>query len=845
MAYWLRGTVVAALGGGWASVQLLERVQEEAKERNEPVAAALHALPDALLATAFAVAPPPRGVLEYVRTLCVAPPPHTDPAEHDMGTLMLALLARAESNTQTADQICALILEGCGDDVPRSLTPARLAEHAPEHRFWEQGLQLVSVALALAAPQGAAAALFQRLAAHPHHEVLPERFENIVQQVDSACAHDAAWTSVAQALVALEKEPEEMAVRPTHTGLPDLWSGRQTLPYALALVAAAENRHTGNVRVAPLPPPPEPEPEMIYLVHRLSCDVVDWQDKCAMAEGMLQTRLAHADAEPDKMRLSFYVELLIATAHAAQTCVGHAQEAAPAWRAVIGGVLPPLLRFLDSESEVEAQRSLYGAISAFVQYHTPLSQWAMLEPPTEPALPEHILRCMASWGLAETHACEPISASEIVLAADPNLQQYRSSVQAQLTTRGGIAPLAAQAVSDPARQLCFALALAVAGSQWTREAADMDQVAEVCAALDTPGACEALFFFYSRASLCNALLTALEQLRTAEWQDAVDLETIGTVILFVQRIGVPTDKPSAATVFLTFTQVPTLPREALSDKRRDLLDRWCSALVSDGVSDALLRDSPPWTVFRLAPTLLQQLMGAYRQQEFDLATLQSALSYFLQAPLRYTLPCILHWLVQQVQYASATSIYVSAPHSTVHLEMLVMLLGAETCPPSVRAMFAPTVLPLLGDAHGELRDRLRSLPPSFLVPWPGASLALALGPDATASDAAAAFLQQRGASAAARWALYAALHTDIHASAARLVCATLALAPPHPGSEVRTVAACCLESAALARSMPGDPQAVDHLFALLSSRASMLRELLAGARPPLAVLAGALPSTEP
>lgn len=589
MADGLRGTVVAALGGGWAPLQLLERVQEGAKERNEPVASALHALPDALLATAFAVAPPPGGVLEYIRTLCVAPPPHTDPAEHDMGPLLLSLVARAESNAQTADQICALILEGCGDDVPRSLTPARLAEHAPEHRFWEQGLRLVSVALALAAPQGAAAALFQRLAAHPHHEALPERFENIVQQVDSACAHNAAWTSVAQALVALEKEPEELAVRPTHTGLPDLWSGRQTLPYALALVAAAENRNTGNVRVAPLPSPPPPEPEMVYLVHRLSCDAVDWQDKCAMAEGMLQTRLAHADAEPDKLRLSFYVELLVATAHAAQTCVGHAQETAPAWRAVIGGVLPPLLRFLDSESEAETQRSLYGAISAFVQYHTPLSQWAMLEPPTEPALPEHILRCMASWGLAETHASEPIAANEIVLAADPNLQQYRSSVQAQLTTRGGIAPLAAQAVSDPARQLCLALALAAAVSRWAHEAADMDQVAEVCAALDTPGACEALFFFYSRASLCNALLAALEQLRTAQWQDAVDLETIGTVILFVQRIGVPTDKPSAAAVFLTYTQVPTLSRDALSDERRGLLDRWCSALISDGVSDALLQ----------------------------------------------------------------------------------------------------------------------------------------------------------------------------------------------------------------------------------------------------------------
>lgn len=254
-------------------------------------------------------------------------------------------------------------------------------------------------------------------------------------------------------------------------------------------------------------------------------------------------------------------------------------------------------------------------------------------------------------------------------------------------------------------------------------------------------------------------------------------------------------------------------------------------------------------------------MGAYRQQELDFAALQSALSYFLQAPLRYTLPCVLHWLVQQVQYASATSIYVSAPHSTVHLEMLVMLLGAESCPPPVRAMFAPSVLLLLGDTYSELRDRLRSLPPPFLVPWPGASLALALGPDAPASDAAAAFLQLRSASSVARWALYAALHTDIHASAARLVCATLALAPPHPGSlahaalgcwdmprastsEMRTVAACCLESAALARSMPGGPQAVDHLFALLSSRAPTLRELLAGARPPLAVLAGALPSTE-
>lgn len=279
-----------------------------------------------------------------------------------------------------------------------------------------------------------------------------------------------------------------------------------------------------------------------------------------------------------------------------------------------------------------------------------------------------------------------------------------------------------------------------------------------------------------------------------------------------------------------------------------------------GTSPNLHSDSPPWTVYRQAPTMIQQLMASYIAQRLDRAGLDSALSYFLQAPLRYTLPCILHWLLVQAQCMAARSVYASVPHSTIYAEVFQSLITADTCPAQVRALFSTTAAPLFSD-RPDLVTLLKSAPTDYTPPWPAEALVAVLGGDHLVQEAASTMLETRGPFYDARCILTIAAATTMESSDARAVCAVLALAYPPlvlarralslldadraPASELRNLCACYLQSAALARYLPEGPEAVQDVLNSLEriERVAPMREMLVGARAPLAAVAAAIPDT--
>lgn len=54
------------------------------------------------------------------------------------------------------------------------------------------------------------------------------------------------------------------------------------------------------------------------------------------------------------------------------------------------------------------------------------------------------------------------------------------------------------------------------------------------------------------------------------------------------------------------------------------------------------------TLFKVAPTILKQSIMACRVGVVDIESLRDAMSYFLQDLLRYSLPGVITWLVDEV-----------------------------------------------------------------------------------------------------------------------------------------------------------------------------------------------------
>ncbi|KAK0546650.1 hypothetical protein OC846_001377 [Tilletia horrida] len=171
----------------------------------------------------------------------------------------------------------------------------------------------------------------------------------------------------------------------------------------------------------------------------------------------------------------------------------------------------------------------------------------------------------------------------------------------------------------------------------------------------------------------------------------------------------------------------------LSQNERDLVGRWVTALFdSEGISDELSRDSPPRVLLKLAPTLFSQSISACATGIVDLDTLRGALTYFLQDLLSYTLPGPVIWLLRQLtMYPPLTSVTIPASVTaaaaatktpgaannndsqqttttvplgssyafgaeakmrwSLYLDVLTMLLLADSCPDSVIVVTAPAL----------------------------------------------------------------------------------------------------------------------------------------------------------
>ncbi|GAA5821810.1 hypothetical protein JCM3770_002900 [Rhodotorula araucariae] len=145
--------------------------------------------------------------------------------------------------------------------------------------------------------------------------------------------------------------------------------------------------------------------------------------------------------------------------------------------------------------------------------------------------------------------------------------------------------------------------------------------------------------------------------------------------------------PSCSAVFALST---------MTDDERSTVSGWISALFGEGISDDLMHSTNPRTLLRVAPTILKQSLMARQAGVVDLDSLRDALSYFLQELLRFTLPGVLLWLIEDVE-RTPPSLQQSAM-----LDILQTLVLSPTLPACVTELVSPALASLLLDPslHG-------------------------------------------------------------------------------------------------------------------------------------------------
>ncbi len=200
--------------------------------------------------------------------------------------------------------------------------------------------------------------------------------------------------------------------------------------------------------------------------------------------------------------------------------------------------------------------------------------------------------------------------------------------------------------------------------------------------------------------LCDAL---------AAWLDSGELghhgeesTTVGALILFAQllrrRYQMQSVTQSRLLTEVLRSSAAAHPLKTLPKGAQELVDRWLTALFgSEGISDDLLRDSPPTTLLRLAPTLFQQSIAACQHGMLDLDALRSGLTYFLEDPLSYTLPGALQWLVREIRRMALLASDDTAHSRLILTEVLGMLIDSEKCPTAVCNLVAADLLELRFD----------------------------------------------------------------------------------------------------------------------------------------------------
>ncbi|GAA5836468.1 hypothetical protein JCM9279_000400 [Rhodotorula babjevae] len=233
---------------------------------------------------------------------------------------------------------------------------------------------------------------------------------------------------------------------------------------------------------------------------------------------------------------------------------------------------------------------------------------------------------------------------------------------------------------------------------------DVVGLSTVCDALvEHRDALAVLLLHVEAREVLGPVRAVLDEIDTSQddFGDGNPIERYGGLVLFVQLVASRFKLQSnlahhlgSASSFFT-TWLPSCSAvyalSTLSDDERSVVSGWIGALFGEGISDDLMHATNPRTLLRVAPTILKQSLMARQAGVVDLDSLRDALSYFLQELLRFTLPGVLLWLVEEVERTPAS------PQQLAMLDILQTLVLAPSLPPSITELVAPSLVRLLLD----------------------------------------------------------------------------------------------------------------------------------------------------
>ncbi|CEH18765.1 Mediator complex, subunit Med5, fungi [Ceraceosorus bombacis] len=250
------------------------------------------------------------------------------------------------------------------------------------------------------------------------------------------------------------------------------------------------------------------------------------------------------------------------------------------------------------------------------------------------------------------------------------------------------------------------------------QTSDLDSVCRVAkACFKTPQVVDIWLLYTDAMDILVPIGTLLDKTDLAESADEPSI--LRNIVLFAQWIlqrivivrghSILEDLARQVNFLPRFVSASTaLPSiSQLQPNEGDLVGRWIHALFdSEGISDDLMRDSPPQILMRLAPLLFCQSIEACTAGVIDLETLRGGLDYFAQDLLCFALPAGLGWVARDVHRRTVRTLpsdgvsakvasidtSVNGPRETsTHFEVLKQFLLAENADQVVTQLVAPLV----------------------------------------------------------------------------------------------------------------------------------------------------------
>ena len=721
----VRREVLACLTHGATPFSLHARLLETAKA--EGVLTELgEVLPDVLLDLVLLVRPAPPLLFEYLDVLCLDRARYMGENTCDAGRVIVVLLRKinATVDQDTLSTLCQHILDAVGDAPiwTNHFIQRGVASTESFLSFWHAALHLMQA-------EGPSSELCRRLIAGaalqgwpglddiPLRHTVLEAWQNIPLTQNEASRQAVA--TLRQGLSVITAVDDLFDEHPAAQSPPNasLWKSPAFFTYATSLQRAWRQAETSGGRHRPLlPTSGAPEPETVLLIHGLSDSHLHWHRKYLSALGLLQARLLHAIEPPHDVGCAFVLEMLVAMAQAATVQLRtHASERhALLWRHIIGGVMPPLVAFLSGSVPSSHRDGLVmrDMIACFVHMYDPIRDWIELDECVMATsthavpLPTLILASFATWD-SGLHA-GPVSLESLPLHSNAEIHSFSQAVRTALGQHPeSCGALLAQALQEPRLQLVIANEFSHLFTEWSESLTpDLAHVHAVCLMLEphVPRVLDMLHLYIDKQKMAHALVRVLSRIEQRMWQDHSELASIGRVILFLQYLSYYIDQtgiPSSGYAYIFMTRnMSSINMHAFPEQSLSLITRWCRCLVEgQAITDDLLAVSPPWTMYRITPTILSLLLEAHMYSLLDDSALFKACSYFLQVPLAYNVPCAVQWLVQFASSTLAKSQYDAKllSHVVMYVRVIHKLLTStsDVFSPLYRSILAHTVLPLL------------------------------------------------------------------------------------------------------------------------------------------------------